>query len=214
MKNKAVITGDIVRSEFIGLDKRGELLKALQQVCEELQKFSPMKMEIYRGDSFQIVMERPEVSLKVATLIRSYLISKTPQGEKNIWDARISIGIGEIDYVSTSIVVSDGEAFRLSGRGLDNLDKARMCISTKWDMVNEEVAASIGFVDYTITKLSVKQAQLLYMTDALELSQLEIAARIGKSQQNISKTLITSLEPLLSLYWEHFEKLINRYNEE
>lgn len=113
MKNKAVITGDIVRSEFIGLDKRGELLKALQQVCEELQKFSPMKMEIYRGDSFQIVMERPEVSLKVATLIRSYLISKTPQGEKNIWDARISIGIGEIDYVSTSIVVSDGEAFRL-----------------------------------------------------------------------------------------------------
>jgi hypothetical protein len=173
-----------------------------------------MKMEIYRGDSFQIVMERPEVSLKVATLIRSYLISKTPQGEKNIWDARISIGIGEIDYVSTSIVVSDGEAFRLSGRGLDNLDKARMCISTKWDMVNEEVAASIGFVDYTITKLSVNQAQLLYMTDALELSQLEIAARIGKSQQNISKTLITSLEPLLALYWEHFEKLINRYNEE
>lgn len=43
---------------------------------------------------------------------------------------------------------------------------------------------------------------------------LEIAARIGKSQQNISKTLITSLEPLLALYWEHFEKLINRYNEE
>ena len=81
-------------------------------------------------------------------------------------------------------------------------------------MVNEEVAASIGFVDYTITKLSVNQAQLLYMTDALELSQLEIAARIGKSQQNISKTLITSLEPLLALYWEHFEKLINRYNEE
>lgn len=213
-KIHAIITGDIVRSESIGLDKRDGLIKTLRRALEELQHHSPMKMEIYRGDSFQIIVDNPEKSLRIASMIRAYLIGNAPEDEKNGWDARISIGIGAIEYNGESIVVSDGEAFRLSGRGLDNIEKNRLTITTCWKDVNDEVNASIGFVDNLITNLSRNQASLLYLAVAKELPQVEIAGRTGKSQQNISKTLNAAKEPLLSRYLNRFESLITRYCEQ
>lgn len=204
----------MVRSESIGLDKRDDLIKALRCAIEELQHQSPMKMEIYRGDSFQIIVDNPAKSLRIASMIRAYLIGDAPKDEKNGWDARISIGIGTIEYNGESIVVSDGEAFRLSGRGLDNIEKNRLAITTCWEDVNDEVDASIGFVDNLITNLSRNQASLLYLAVAKELPQVEIAGRTGKSQQNISKTLNAAKEPLLSRYLNRFESLIKKYCEQ
>ena len=62
MEIKAIITGDIVRSEQISLDKRDLLIKVLRDIVEDLQKISPMKMEMFRGDSFQIAVQCPEPS--------------------------------------------------------------------------------------------------------------------------------------------------------
>lgn len=45
MEIKAVITGDIVRSELIALDKRDLLIQVLHQIVENLQDKSPMRME-------------------------------------------------------------------------------------------------------------------------------------------------------------------------
>ena len=213
-KIHAIITGDIVRSESIGLDKRDDLIKTLRCALEDLQRHSSMKMEIYRGDSFQIIVDNPVKSLRIASMIRTYLIGNAPEDEKNGWDARISIGIGAIDYKGESIVVSDGEAFRLSGRGLDNIEKGRLTVATCWEEVNEEVDASIGFVDNLITSLSRNQAKLLYLAIAEELPQVEIAGRTGKSQQNISKTLNAAKEPLLSRYLNRYESLIAKHCEQ
>lgn len=213
MKIHAVITGDIVRSESIGLDKRDLLLNMLRHIHNELQSLSAMKMEIYRGDSFQIIVSNPAQSLRIASMIRTYLIGNTPKGEKGTWDARISIGIGSIDYNGESIVVSDGEAFKLSGRGLDSIEKNRLAVATCWNEVNEEVNASIGFVDNLISSLSANQAQLLYLAIAEQLPQVEIEAKTGKSQQNISKTLNAAKEALLSRYLNRFETLITKYSE-
>ena len=47
MEIKAVITGDIVRSEQIGLDRRDLLIKTLRDTVKDLQEKSPMKMEMY-----------------------------------------------------------------------------------------------------------------------------------------------------------------------
>lgn len=103
MEIKAVITGDIVRSELIALDKRDLLIQVLHQIVENLQDKSPMRMELFRGDSFQIVVDSPEMSLKIASMMRAGLKSNTPKGSKTEWDARISIGIGTIDYRGTAL---------------------------------------------------------------------------------------------------------------
>ena len=87
-------------------------------------------------------------------------------------------------------------------------------MATCWNEVNEEVNASIGFVDNLISSLSANQAQLLYLAIAEQLSQVEIEAKTGKSQQNISKTLNAARESLLSCYLNRFEALITKYSEQ
>ena len=211
MEIKAVITGDIVRSEQIAIDKRDLLLKVLHDIVEDLQNKSPMKMEMFRGDSFQIVLERPEASMEIATMIRAGLKSCSPVGENEVWDARLSIGIGTINYQSDSIVTSDGEAFKLSGRGLDTMGKSRLTAKTCWEDVNEELDVLLAFVDDLITGWSVNQAKAVYHSVALGLLQADIATHIEKSQQNVSKTLNSSKESLLERTLKRFEKIIIKH---
>jgi len=214
MEIKAVITGDVVHSELIALDKRDLLIKVLHDIVDELQKISPMKMEMFRGDSFQIVVGRPEASLKIASMIRAGLKSYSPTDAKEVWDARISIGIGTTDYQGDSIVTSDGEAFKLSGRGLDAMGKSRLAVSTCWHDVNEELDAGLAFVDDLITGWSVNQAKAIYLSVAQDLSQAGIANNIEKSQQNVSKTLTSAKESLLVRFLNRFETIIAKHKEQ
>jgi len=214
METKAVITGDIVRSELIALDKRDLLIQVLHQIVENLQDKSPMRMELFRGDSFQIVVDSPEMSLKIASMMRAGLKSNTPKGSKTEWDARISIGIGTIDYQGDSIVTSDGEAFKLSGRGLDTMEKNRLAVNTCWQDVNEELDAGLAFVDDLITGWSVNQANAVYLSVGRGLSQANIASAIAKSQQNVSKTLTSAKESLLVRFSDRFEAIIKKHKEQ
>ena len=211
MEIKAVITGDIVRSEQIAIDKRDLLLKVLRDIVRDVQEKSPMGMEMFRGDSFQIVLERPEASMEVATMIRAGLKSNSPTDGNEVWDARLSIGIGTINYQSDSIVTSDGEAFKLSGRGLDAMGKSRLAVKTCWEDVNEVLDVLMAFVDDLITGWSVNQANAVYHSVALGLSQTDIATQFEKSQQNVSKTLNSSKEWLLKLALNRFETIIKRH---
>ena len=211
MDIKAVITGDIVRSEQIELNKRDLLLHVLQETVESLQNKSPMSMELFRGDSFQIVLEKPEMSLEVASMLRAGLKSNTPADSFGVWDARISIGIGTIDYLGDRVVTSDGEAFRLSGRGLDAMEKSRLVIKTCWQEVNEELDAGLAFVDDLITGWSVNQAKAIFLSMGKGLSQSNIANSIAKSQQNVSKTLTSAKESLLVRFSARFETIIKKH---
>lgn len=214
MEIKAVITGDIVRSELIALDKRDLLIQVLHQIVENLQDKSPMRMELFRGDSFQIVVDSPEMSLKIASMMRAGLKSNTPKGSKTEWDARISIGIGTIDYRGNSIVTSDGEAFKLSGRGLDTMEKNRLAVNTCWQDVNEELDAGLAFVDDLITGWSVNHTNAVYLSVGRGLSQANIASAIAKSQQNVSKTLTSAKESLLVRFSDRFETIIKKHKEQ
>lgn len=214
MEIKAIITGDIVRSEMIPIDKRDLLIKVLHNIVDELQKMSPMKMEIFRGDSFQVVIERPEASLKIASMIRAGLKAYCPTDSKPVWDARISIGIGTTDYQGDSIVTSDGEAFKLSGRGLDAIEKNRLVLSSCWKDVDEELEVGLAFLDDLVSHWSANQAKVIYLSVAKKLSQASIAKSIEKSQQNVSKTLTSAKESLLVRFLNRFETIIIKHKEQ
>lgn len=87
-------------------------------------------MELYRGDSFQLLVEDPALAIYIAILLRAGLIYNTPDTSDGVWDARISVGIGSIDFISENIVTSDGEAFLLSSTQLDNIGKRRLAVKT------------------------------------------------------------------------------------
>ena len=203
-----IITGDIIDSTSIPIEHRKDLLTAISVISEELQVFSPLKCEIYRGDSFQIVVNRPEMAMLIAILLRAGLKSRIPKGSKQNWDARIAVGIGEMEFISDSILVSDGEAFRLSGREFDELGTRNLAIRTRWDDANEELKISTAFADDIITNWTSSQSLVIYMSLAYQMTQKEIADKLGQSSQNISKLSNVAKEKLIRTYINRCTQII------
>lgn len=210
MNIKGVITGDIVNSTTIEVDWRKQLTGFIQQIADELMVLSPLKIEFFRGDSFQLIVDKPEQTLKIAVLLRAGLKAKTPLESKKIWDARMAVGIGEISYTSDKVVVSDGEAFHLSGWGLDDIGKRRLTVNTRWENVNEELKVSTSFADDIICGWTIAQAQVVYAALLDQIPQKEIAAKYNKTAQNVSKLLGAAKESLIRLYLERYFTLITK----
>jgi hypothetical protein len=119
---KGVITGDIVDSTLVPIEFRHIVIDIMNNVVVDFKPLVKVDYEIYRGDSFQVVVDDITHALEVAIAIRSALRSITIEGQDTL-DARLSVGIGEISFLSDSILTSDGEAFRYSGREFDALGK-------------------------------------------------------------------------------------------
>ncbi len=205
---KGVITGDVIGSSQIKLEDRTQLLNCFYEMKDELQSISPFEMELFRGDSFQLLVDKPEMTTKLAILLRAGLIQYTPSKKEVIWDAKVSIGIGAVDFISDEIITSDGEAFQYSGRQFDKMGKQRLVVTTPWSEVNEELAVSTPFADDIITRWSIKQAEITYMSLIRNQSQKELAESIGTTAQNVSKILTSAKEGLMRNYIERSIKII------
>lgn len=208
MNIKGVITGDIVKSGDILPHQRPALLDAMQAIAHDLEILSPLKMELFRGDSFQIAFEDPSQALTAAVLVRAGLKCKTRGDIRKPWDARIAVGVGRVSYEAENIAVSDGEVFQLSGHGLDGIGKRRLVVKTGWENVNAEFEVSTAFADDIISGWSFSQAQAVYPALLYNNSQKDIAQQLNKSAQNISKLLAAAKESLIMDYLERFHFVI------
>ena len=85
---KGVITGDLVNSTNIAAEWRQAVVEALHICITESMSLTPVKMEMYRGDSFQVVVDKPEYALAVAIALRAKLKATTPE-KQEMWDARL-----------------------------------------------------------------------------------------------------------------------------
>lgn len=208
-KIKGVITGDIIESSAIQMEYRDFLLESIRKIADELSVIEPIRIEFFRGDSFQTVIEIPENAMKIAVLLRAGLKGHTPKKCKKPWDARLSLGVGTIFYHADNTVLSDGEAFQYSGRELDEMGKRRLVVKTRWEDVNEELQVSTAFADEVISSWSVPQSQAAYQALLYNTSQKEIAHKFQKSAQNISKLLGAAKVNLVQMYIDRYHKLIS-----
>lgn len=78
MEIKGVITDDIIGSSQIRPEFKVDLLTCLTTMKEKLQCVSLFRMELYRGDSFQLLTESPATTAKIAILLRAGLVYHTP----------------------------------------------------------------------------------------------------------------------------------------
>lgn len=115
---RAVITGDIVRSEqlsgarFAGAQE--SIRRGGAQIRELFPDVVPLPLELFRGDSWQLLVTEPVHALRVAFFLRAFL-----RAEADV-DTRFAIGVGPVDAVpKESVGQGRGEAFRLSGSMLD-----------------------------------------------------------------------------------------------
>ena len=210
---KGVITGDLVNSTNIATEWRQTVLDALNVCVTDFLPLTLIKLEMYRGDSFQIVVDKPDYTLTVAIAIRAKLKATTPD-KQQLWDARLSIGIGDISFESDNIVTSDGEAFRLSGRSFDNIGKKRLSISTTWSDFDRDIELVTRFADDIITAWTAKQAKVVYQSILFPKLQKDLAEDLGMTRQNFNSHWSSAKGQLILDYMKYFKSLISKYNKQ
>ncbi len=167
----AVLTGDIVNSTKLKVADRRKLFDALTALFDayKVKSRNNLKLkitfEVYRGDSFQGLLDVPEQGLLMALLIRTFLQSRVLVGNRLITsDARIAIGIGSVSLSAATLAESDGEAFRFSGRLLDTLKKQpnQIAIKSRRLTLDEEINTALVLLEGIISKWTASQAEVVY----------------------------------------------------
>ncbi|MBE2256266.1 MAG: hypothetical protein IAE65_08705 [Ignavibacteria bacterium] len=205
MKFKAVITGDIVSFTQLDPKSRTRLTSELKKCFSELERkrITEREIEIFRGDSFQGVINNPAEALLVALYIRSYIIKSTIKFKNSKTDARISIGIGKVNKLKSKIIESDGEAFILSGRGLDEMKNsdALIKIISRYEQFNEIFNIVCTLMEPLIQNWSFPQAEVVYY--ALNgYNQIEISKKIKITQASVNQRVKLS-------NWNELKEAIN-----
>lgn len=209
MSIRGVITGDIIGSSKMKGELRYELLQSMENIVGKCKYLDPSLMvEFYRGDSVQIISSQPEIMANLAIILRSKIKSYSCV-RNNSCDIRLSIGIGEVSYRSENIVTSDGEAFQLSGRNLDNIGKRKLVVSTKWQKINDELEVSTAFLDALITDWTKSQSEMIYNYFLYpDKTQIEIGDILKTSNTNVNNLLGKAKYKLVELYIKRFQELI------
>jgi hypothetical protein len=203
---KAVITGDLIKSRKIAAQDFDAIRYRLEQVLTYLSDKYDAKYDVYRGDSFQIIFPSINYSITSALLIRLALRSVKTSGQK--FDARLSIGLGTVDTQRTKLRSSTGEAFNLSGIGLDKLKGQNIGVFTHSKEFQNRIGLLIKFVDAKIDNLTQVQVQALYEYLIDENNNHdEIAKRLNKSRVNTTKLLNMASYQLFDEFIDTFETL-------
>jgi hypothetical protein len=209
----AVITGDLVRSEKL-LAERGEVLDRLNTTLEELRSswgeeglwVSP----IYRGDSFQIVADDATKSLRIALFMRAQLMRYCICGKS--LEARAAIGIGDIEYLDReNITESDGEAFRLSGRSLEEIPSyRRLIVRTSIDALNPALESISALIDALSARWSREQGEAIShwligatqsaMAESMHISQPAVQQRLQRAGHYALAICFKQMETMLKHY--------------
>ena len=205
---KGIITADIIGSTSIDADARGELPELINQLTDELQEVSQIQVEIFRGDSFQVMVQDVEKTPLVAVLLRAGLRKSELRSKTKILDARMAIGIGKVSYINEKITLSDGEAFILSGREFDDLGKRKLSILTPSEDVNAELRVETAFLDDVISHWTRQQSECIYNALLTNAKQYQLASDDNTSRQNVGKKLSAAKERLVRMYLDRVSFLI------
>lgn len=198
---KAVITGDIINSRKVASALWMEDLKAVLNAYGS----EPKDWEIYRGDSFQLVVQADN-ALEIA-----FIIKATIKQYKEL-DVRMAIGLGTIDYIADKVTESNGEAFINSGECFEDLKKQTLGIQTPWEEFNKSFAIIFSFVLMVADNWTSISAEILKKAlENPEINQNQLATALNrKSQSSISASLkragYEELKNMIAFYKQEIKK--------
>jgi hypothetical protein len=177
-----VITGDIINSER---NSPKAWLKPLKKELDAIGK-SPKFWEIYRGDSFQVIVSDPKNALLTAIKIKATL--KSIQGI----NVRMSIGMGSRTHNAPKITESNGSAFVHSGEKFETLkkEKQNLAIKSDWPVFDEEMNLYLKLSLIAMDNWTVNAAEIVKtaMENPGKLQE-ELGQIVGIKQNAISNRL-------------------------
>jgi hypothetical protein len=204
----AVLTGDIIGSSKLTPTEHKKTMKIVRSVANVFPEMMVGKVDVFSGDSWQMVLSDCLGSVRVALYLRAIL---RREKELNV-DTRVSLVWGELDprkvnkrHVSESV----GDLFTLSGRRLSELKK-EACLSFYYLSKPEFSFAlnlSFGLLDALIRKWSWQQSRAI--SGMLEgQTQKALSEEFNISQPAVNKSLISSGWPELEVFFQQLESAI------
>ncbi|HSP40635.1 MAG TPA: hypothetical protein VLN46_04315 [Gillisia sp.] len=211
---KAVLTADLIDSSLYEDEVLKKVLDTLSSEFELIIKQHTKKevrFNIYRGDSFQGIVQDPAnallISLQIKAAINRIHLKKTKKNKtySKIADFKIAIGIGTIDLERKAIAESNGQAFQFSGRSLDEMkaENRKTRLKTPEQEVDDEFNTSFYLLDTITDKWSTASAEVVYYL-LKGFKEREIALELNITQSAVNQRKKAS-------GWEAIANLLERY---
>ena len=213
----AVITGDVISSSTI----IGNYHDVLRQIGHDIKAHLDHRfiMDIYRGDSFQMISACPEKGLLMMLIIKAGLRSYKNEkgGLEEQWDARIALGIGKMDKYPRKHTLGEvsGEPFLRSGHALDQMkgEGDQLKIVTGDNRNDQEFEAVTPLIEAITSRWTTAQSEAVYLSLLRQsITQFEMGQELGGiSQRAVGKRLEAAHFVSLKKYLNRFES-INTWN--
>lgn len=196
-----VLTGDIINSRAV--ESPEIYLKKLKAEFQAIGNYGK-DWEIYRGDSFQLRVNKPEELLLEGIKIKSSVktIDKL--------DVRIALGVGTINYEAPSISESNGDVFIRSGEVLKKLieEDLTMGFSSPWNEIDERINLMLKLAVTFMDNWTTRMAEAVYHSlKNPGYTQKEIGALLKIKQNTVSDLLSRAR-------MNEVRQLINYFNKE
>lgn len=201
MTQIAVLTGDLIGSTRVPEPAafRQRLRELLGLATDRFQA----QTNLFRGDGFQVAVDRQVNVFRLAVLLRVGLISCSPASDTR-WDARIAIAFG---VGSLSATDQNSEAWVNSGRTLDAMEKGNLHVYHNGEVMALATGVATAFADDLLNHLTATEAEVLYYYLLEEDSHQRIADRLGKQRPTVTKALQRARYQLLDRYINDMNRL-------
>lgn len=197
-KKYAVLTGDIIESSQLSPKTLKKLFQELRDNSKKFNEIYPNaikgNLDVYSGDSWQLLMTDIKKSIRAALYLRAVIKS----WEKPKIDTRIAIAIGNIDEATLNtkrVSESTGEAFTESGRALQEMPRSSRMALKATNFYSKEsnkiLKASIYLLDEIAANWKPGQANTIRLA-LLGFNQEKIAKQLGVSQPTVNQASKTA----------------------
>lgn len=156
-----VLTGDLIGSTQAGQAATDAAIDLIQSVALNRKTLSgaDVRFSRYRGDGWQVYCSDPSRVFRIAVQVLANLHSH-PELPKT----RISAACGRVTALpETGLASASGDAFTLSGRGLDTI-KRKKIIYNQADGQGAWKAALFRQLEWLAFRWSVEQAQAIALS--------------------------------------------------
>jgi hypothetical protein len=213
----AVVTGDIKNFTILNDDQREHLVIGTEKLLRTMVA-DEKDAKMFRGDSYQFIIDDVEQVLRKCIMLICWFkmnSDKNAPREKGVirfntrLGTRLSIGIGEIAYRGKTVLDSDGQAFHLSGRVFDDMEKNDIiCITTFDEERNTLYEIILIYVNLIVRQWTISQAETIYYLLTLsDGTQEKIGKKLKMTQPAVAKNL-------RSARWKEVEKGIDFLSKE
>jgi len=210
-KTCAVLTGDLIGSSRAGAAVTNTAFEALALADRDIRAWpgeaGAPRLERFRGDGWQALVIQPRLALRAACLFSAAVRSTGKSAA-----TRLCAGLGPVKAIPKDggLGAGEGEAFVLSGQGLETMPKAlrmsaRVPASSRPDVTGWAPAA-FGVAGALCARWTPRQAQVMRHLLSLDPpTQAALGVRLGISQQTVQDHFESAEGPALLAVLDQME---------